>query len=229
MSVGIQCVGSVGPYRTISLSRVIDPATEKRRCRLQRHRENVQGVEDYHTDIDIMSHLGTHVEAPLHHGELTKGVTDFPSDYFLGRGVLLKLETCAPRALIEQKDLVAADRDRIKPGDIVLLDSLYHSEPFAARHDDERPQLSRQAAEWFLEKHARIVGFGDGISIENDAEHCNAGHDILLGNDILFIEVLQNLDRLEEDTFLIVLMPLSIVGLDSSPVNVMAIEGIPGL
>ncbi len=50
----------------------------------------------------------------------------------------------------------------------------------------------------------------------------------MLGNDILFIEVMKNIDRLQQDIFLIVYMPLPIIGLDSSPVNVMAIEGIPG-
>jgi kynurenine formamidase len=50
----------------------------------------------------------------------------------------------------------------------------------------------------------------------------------MLANDILFIEVLQNIDKLQQDIFLIIFMPLPIRGLDSSPVNVMAIEGIPG-
>jgi hypothetical protein len=65
----------VGPYRVVPLSKVIDPRTEKRRCKLQQHLTVVQGVEAYHTDIDITTHLGTHVEAPLHHVGLTKCVT----------------------------------------------------------------------------------------------------------------------------------------------------------
>jgi arylformamidase len=111
---------------------------------------------------------------------------------------------------------------------VVLLDSPYRGEPFAQSPDDRRPDLSRESAEWFLEKTVRAVGFGNGVAIENNPEHCIACHDILLGNDILFIEVMQNLYQLKDDVFLIVYMPLPIRGLDSSPVNVMAIEGIPG-
>jgi arylformamidase len=222
------CVGRVGPYRTINLSKIIDPKVERRRCQLHRHATVVQGVADYHTDVDIVTHLGTHVEAPYHHGNLTKDVVDLPADHFVGRGILLKMESCEPRGLIRRSDLDAASRKRVRPGDVVLLDSPYQAEPFMESPDDERPNLSRESAAWFLEKQVRAVGFGNGVAIENNAEHCVACHDILLGNDILFIEVMKNLDKLQDDVFLIVYMPLPIRGLDSSPVNVMAIEGIPG-
>ncbi len=222
------CVGRVGAYRSINLSRIIYPATEKRRCKLYRHKENVQGVEDYHTDIDIMSHIGTHVEAPYHHSGLTKDVTDIPPDCYVGRGVLLKLDNCEPRKLITISDINAANRNRVCPEDIVILDSKYKAEPFAQDPNDKRPHLSREAAEWFVEKKVKAIGFGNGICIETNIEHCIACHDILLGNDILIIEVLDNLDKLQQDIFLIVFMPLPIVGLDSSPVNVIAIENVPG-
>ena len=68
----------------------------------------------------------------------------------------------------------------------------------------------------------------DGIAIENNPEHCKAFHEILMPHDVTFIEVMQNLGRLLRKTFLLVCLPLPIRGLDSSPVNVMAIEGIPG-
>ena len=143
------------------------------------------------------------------------------------RGSLLKLDICRPRGLIRRADLEAADRGA-RADDVVLLDSPYHSEPFVESPDDRRPDLSRESAEWFLEKKVRAVGFGDGVAIENNAEHCIACHDIFLGNDIPFIEVLKNLGQLQDDVFLVVYIPLPIRGLDSSPVNVMAIEGIPG-
>ena len=172
------CVGALGAYRTVNLSRIIDLATETRRCLLRRHKTVVQGVEDYHTDLDIVTHLGTHVEAPYHHAHLTKDVTALPSDHYVGRGVLLRLTTCQPRALITRKDLEVADGERVRAGDIVILDSRYHSEPFVESPDDQRPHLSRESAEWFLEKKVKAVGFGDGICIETNVEHCNPGFPI---------------------------------------------------
>lgn len=221
-------VGMIGPYRTVSLSKVIDPASEKRRCEVRRHRADVLGVVDYHSDIDIMSHLGTHVEAPYHHGDDLNDVTELAADRFVGRGVLLRLDTCGPRVLITRADLDAADGGVVRVGDVVILDSPYHSEPFASLPDDNRPQLSREAAEWFLEKGVKSVGFGDGIAVENDPGHCVAFHEILMPSDVTFIEVMQNIDKLRDKVFMIVFLPLPIRGLDSSPVHVLAIEGIPG-
>ena len=39
---------------------------------------------------------------------------------------------------------------------------------------------------------------------------------------------MQDFDKLQQDVFLVVFMPLPIRGPDSSPVNVIAIEGVPG-
>jgi len=221
-------VGRLGPYRTVSLSKIIDPATEKRRCAIRRHEAHVQGVTDYHSDIDIMSHLGTHLEAPYHLHDDLKDVTALAPDRFLGRGVLLRLDTCAPRALITRRDLDAADDGTIQTGDVVLLDSPFHHEPFTPGPDDERPQLSRESAEWFFEKGVKCIGFGDGIAIENNPVHCKAFHEILMPHDVTFIEVMQHLDLLSQKIFLLVFLPLPIRGLDSSPVHVLAIEGVPG-
>jgi arylformamidase len=221
-------VGRVGPYRTVQLSTIIDPRTERRRCVLRRKPVNVNGVVDFHTEMDLITHLGTHVEAPCHHGTLTKDVTDLPADHFVGRGVLLKLATCGPGALITRDDLESAGAGRVRRGDVLVLDSRFHSEPFTEDPNDQRPHLSRESAEWFLAQGVKAVGFGDGICIEKNVEHCIACHDIMLGHDILFLEVLRNIDLLRTGIFLISYLPLPIKGLDASPVNVLAMEGVPG-
>jgi kynurenine formamidase len=221
-------VGRIGPYRTVQLSKVIDPTTERRRCILRRKPVDVNGVVDYHTEVDLITHLGTHVEAPYHHGTFTKDVTDLPADHYVGRGVLLRLNTCEPKALITVADLDAADRGRVRRGDVLILDSRFHSEPFVFNPHDQRPHLSRESAEWFLAKGVKAVGFGDGICIETNVEHCVACHDIMLGNDILFLEVLKNIELLEAEIFFITYLPLPVKGLDSSPVNILVMEGVPG-
>lgn len=221
-------VGRLGPYRTVQLSKVLDPDTERRRCVLQRKVVDVNGVLDFHTDIDLTTHLGTHVEAPSHHAGLTKDAAALPTDHYMGRGVLLNLATCDPRALITRKDLEAACPVPLQPGDVLVLDSRYHSEPFVPNPDDQRPHLSRESAEWFREKQVKAVGFGDGICIETNIEHCVACHDIMLGHDILFLEVMKNIEKLRSSVFLILYLPLPIRGLDASPVNIVAIEGVPG-
>ena len=130
--------------------------------------------------------------------------------------------------MITRHDLETADQGRVQKGDVLILDSRFQSEPFIISPDDQRPHLSRESAEWFLEKGVKAVGFGNGICIEQNIEHCNACHDIMLGNDILFLEVMKNIEQLNSDIFMILYLPLPIKGLDASPVNIVVLEGVPG-
>lgn len=51
-------------------------------------------------------------------------------------------------------------------------------------------------------------------------------HDILLKENIVFLEVLKNLEYLKTDVFFMSYAPLPILGLDSCPVRAYAIEGL---
>ena len=70
------------------------------------------------------------------------------------------------------------------------------------------------------------MGFGDGVSIEDGEANVKPFHDILMAQNCTFLEVLQNLELLKTDTFFISYAPLPIIGLDSCPVRVYAIEGL---
>ena len=59
-------VYELGNLRVVDLTKELDPETETRRLSLDRF--NTGGpIPDYHTHMDITSHLGTHVECPYHH------------------------------------------------------------------------------------------------------------------------------------------------------------------
>ncbi len=72
-------VGRIGPYRTVQLSKVIDPATERRRCVLRRKPVDVNGVVDYHTEADIF--LITYLPLPI------KGLDSSPVNILALEGV----------------------------------------------------------------------------------------------------------------------------------------------
>jgi len=82
--------------RLVDLSKLVDPATETRRCKL--YRFNTGGpIPDFHTNFDIMSHLGTHAECPYHHDDNWPDVTGLPLTTFVGRGVYVDFkDTVAP-------------------------------------------------------------------------------------------------------------------------------------
>ena len=109
--------------------------------------------------------------------------------------------------------ITAADLDReagkVKEGDIVIIDSSYKLAPFTPDTNTDKDER-----------------LGDGVSIENCNEDVKPFHDILMAENIVFLEVLKNLEQLKKDVFFMSYSPLPIKGLDSSPVRAYAIEGL---
>ena len=213
--------------RVVDLTKTLDPKTETRRCWLWRY--NTGGpIPDYHTIMDLTSHLGTHCECPYHHDDSWPSVAEMPLTSFLGRAFYVVLDLPANHQ-ITGEDLERAIGDRVREGDVVLLDSPHKLPPFTPATngpDDHRLVVGENSAKWFAAKKVKCVGFGDGVSIEDCQENVKPFHDILMAQNIVFLEVLKNLELLRADTFFISYSPLPILGLDSCPVRVYAIEGL---
>lgn len=218
----------MGNLRVVDLTKVLDPKTESRRCGLTRF--NTGGpIPDFHTIMDVTSHLGTHVECPYHHDDEWSDVQQLPITTFLGRAIYVNITHMSPNGKITGEDLEIACGDKIKEGDIVILDSPRKIPPFTDLTNtdkDERLFISRETADWLKEKKVKCVGFGDGVSIESNNEDVCAFHDVLMEVDIVFLEVLKNLEELSTDTFFMSYTPLPIIGLDSCPIRAYAIEGL---
>ena len=222
-------VFQLGNLRVVDLTKVLDPATESRRCHLTRF--NTGGpIPDFHTIMDLTSHLGTHCECPYHHDDNWPSVADLPLTTFLGRAIYVDFkDTVAPRAHLTAADLDRATAGKIKEGDIVIIDSSYKIPPFTPKtntDEDQRLLVGKESAEWFRDHKVKCVGFGDGVSIENCNEDVKPFHDILMAENIVYLEVLQNLEELKSDVFFMSYSPLPIKGLDSCPIRAYAIEGL---
>lgn len=218
---------TMGNLHIVDLTKVLDPNTESRRCRLWRF--NTGGsIPDFHTLMDLTSHLGTHCECPYHHDETWPSVAELPLTNFMGRGLYVTLDL-PENHQITAADLEKALGDKVQEGDTLIIDSPHKIPPFTPATngpDDHRLCVGGDCAQWLADKKVKCVGFGDGVSIEDNEEHVKPFHDVLMAQNVTFLEVLQNLDKLKTDTFFISFAPLPIIGLDSCPVRVYAIEGL---
>lgn len=219
----------MGNLRIVDLTKVLDPKTETRRCGLTRF--NTGGpIPDFHTIMDLTSHLGTHCECPYHHNDNWPSVADLPLTAFMGRAIYIDFkDTVAPYTHITKADLDRAAEGLIQEGDIVIIDSSYKIPPFTTLTNtdaDRRLLIGVESAEWFRDHKVKCVGFGDGVSIENCNEDVKPFHDILMAENIVFLEVLQNLEELQSNVFFMSYSPLPIKGLDSCPIRAYAIEGL---
>lgn len=190
--------------RIVDLTKVLDPKTESRRCHLIRY--NTGGpIPDFHTALDLTSHLGTHCECPYHHDDNWPSVADLPLTTFMGRGLYVVLDL-PENHQITGDDLEKAIGGRVKEGDVVILDSPHKLAPFTPATngpDDHRLVVGEDSAKWFAAKKVKCVGFGDGVSIEDCLENVKPFHDILMAENIVFLEVLKNLDQLKKDVFFV--------------------------
>ena len=221
-------VESLGPYRVVDLTKKVIPGQTDRRCEIRVKQS--ERTKDYSCEMDIMSHLGTHLEAPYHFDLGWKDTASFPVSAFMGRCVMLKITDIEPGAKITPEHMEKADGGRVRKGDIVLLDTPYHLEPFSYPDpaDEIRPYVNADMGQWLVDKGVKSIGFSDSADIETKVAEFIEFHRVAMGADITFIEVLENFDEIQADVFFLTALPMYVAGLDSCPVRVVAIEGIPG-
>ena len=170
-----------------------------------------------------------HIKGPgCDHDDNWPSVAEVPLTTFMGRAIYVNIEA-EPNSHITAEMLDKYCLPRMKDDTIVIIDSPHRIAPFTEKTntaEDKRLFVNAETAKWFKEHKAKCVAFGDGVSIESSNDDVKPFHDILLAENIVFLEVLKNLDKLEKDVFFMSYAPLPIKGLDSCPVRAYAIEGL---
>lgn len=160
--------------------------------------------------VSINTHVGTHIDAPLHMIANGKTLDQIPVEQLVGRGVLITVD--------EEFDIEPVRQAGIRAGDIVLFRtgmSEHYREP---NYFEQYPAMSEAMAQYLVSQKVRMVGVDTG-SIDNlDGFPI---HKILLGGDVLIIENLANLDRLIGKEFKVYALPIKLA-LDGAPARIIA-------
>lgn len=184
--------------------------------------------------LNLSSHSGTHVDAPLHYGPKTlegrpaMSIDQLDLSKCLGKAVCLDLRHCSIEKGITFKDLKDEfSRQRVKASDrnIILLwtgsDKLWGQREYF----NEYPGLTKEACEYLLENQAQVIGI-DAWGLDKPAPqmiedfHRSNNRDVLwpahvLGrtHPYLQIEKLCNLETLPHngEEFGVALFPIPIV------------------
>ncbi|MGY1838137.1 MULTISPECIES: NAD(P)-binding domain-containing protein [unclassified Modestobacter] len=174
------------------------------------------------THVDMVVHVGTHVDAPCHFIDGGPAIDDLPVDRFAGPGIVCRvragdLEVYGPDAL--------ADRDAIEPGDIVLLETGW-SQHFRTPRYDEHPSLSFELAHWLVDRGVKMIAL-DTPTPDLPVHVRPEGftwpvHQVLLRAGVLIAEHVTNLTPLSGRRVEAVFAPLNIGGADGAPVRALA-------
>lgn len=180
------------------------------------------------SEVTFCTHIGTHVELPFHHDVDGLDASDFPAEKLVGETIVLDISKYGNNEEIPLDELKEIAADRIQPGDIVFfytgLDINYYTDK---QHN--RPYFATEAIDWLVNKTGiKLMGVDtSGHEIRHKDGSPVVGqpnHELLLSSGVPLIEYLTNLKPIVDKRVWTFTLPVRIVGLESFPVRVIAVE-----
>lgn len=219
-----------GQKRIVNLSHKMIPGEEEYGLKLETH-NTADLYPQFEVDKDTWyilqsihmgSHCGTHIEFPYHHNRAGLDAGNFPLDRLIGDCVLLDYMHKKPNDAITLDELKTKSA-MIKTGDMILL-NFNCGKKYRTENSHERPYVTTEAVKWLVyEKKINLIG-SDASGIEIKGVPNQPNHQFLMDNQIPIIEFAANLNDLKKERFTLFVLALPIVGLDSCPVRLIAIE-----
>ena len=113
--------------------------------------------------------------------------------------------------------------DKIKEGTRLIIKTGWYKVYPDKRYFIDMPSLSTDACGFLAERKIECLAVDmPGVNYENFAE----AHKILLSKDILIVESLNNLDKINENEVFFAAVPLRLNGVYGSPCRAFVIEGL---
>ena len=168
--------------------------------------------------IFMSTHTGTHVDAPSHFAPGLASIDMIPASRLVCNAVLVSVPK-GPNELIEPADFLD---QQIRKGDAVVIATGWEKRATTNTYMTENPGLSGRAARYLAKKKVNVVGI-DGPSIDAGSDSKFTAHNILLPRNVLAVECLCNLSKIQANRFTLVLSPLKLGGATGAPARVIAI------
>lgn len=167
------------------------------------------GYNDHY--ISIGTHVGTHVDAPIHMLANTKTLDQTPIEQFVGSGLYIQVDNKA-------FTLETVKRSGIQEGDIVLFHTGMSDKYQEPVYFEDYPAMTEEIAKYLVDTKVKMVGV-DTCSVDNKDSF--PIHKILLGGNVLIIENLTNLEQLADKDFTVYALPIKLQ-IDGAPARVIA-------
>ncbi len=175
------------------------------------------------TRIEMVCHVGTHLDAPLHIFMDGPGFDQIPTGSLHGQGVVWHLDVQPFQDIT--LEMLQAKRPRLRAGDMLLLHT-----GWGRRFGDDtyldNPALTLDAAQWLVDQGVKLLGVDfatpDLALPRRAADFDWPVHKILLANGVLIAENLADYGALSDRRVEIVCGALNVEGADGSPARILA-------
>ena len=171
--------------------------------------------------IFLSTHTGTHMDAPSHFIQEAQSIDNLDVNRFFMENVHLLKISKSSNQLISVED-IASSGINIKENDAIIFATGWEYNRNSEKYVSENPGLSLEAANYISDKEINAVAI-DGPSIDAGIDSDFSVHKVLLKNNILIIENLCNLDKINKKFFKLLAIPLKLHRSSGSPIRALAI------
>lgn len=169
----------------------------------------------------MVSHTGTHVDAPWHYRTEGKKLHELAVDRFVRPAVVLDVRPTKARMPLTADSLESAarrSRVSIEQGDAILIRTGWEAKRGTPAYLSENPGLTEDGAAWLVRRGLSLVGI-DAANIDLPTATQFPAHHTLLAADLPILENLTNLVELRRSRFTLVALPLRLRGTTGSPIR----------
>lgn len=179
-------------------------------------------VHDYDSEVIFMStHTGTHMDAPSHFASDASSIDKISVKRFISNAILIKIKKGSNQLITVNE--IEKSNVRIMEGDAIVFSTLWENEIDKEYFFSHSPGLAEDAAKYLINKKVNAVCI-DSPSIDRGSDSSFAVHKLLLSKEILIVENLCNLSKLNSQYFTLIMAPLKLSGASGSPIRAIAVE-----
>lgn len=171
-------------------------------------------------ELELATHIGTHMDAPAHMISGGKTLDQYQVSDFTGRAFIIPFAKDDLDGM-KQDDYLARFEDEIRESDFIILKTGWSEKWGSDSYFKDYPALDKAGADYLSGFRIRGIGL-DAISIDKYESKSFEAHHAMLGNEILIIENLTDLEKIRSQFFTLYVFPLKITDADGSPVRAVA-------
>ncbi|NHE56172.1 cyclase family protein [Cyclobacterium plantarum] len=175
-------------------------------------------------NIDMYSHSGTHVDAPIHFGVEGPTIDLMPLSRLICKAAILDLTGVQPSYQIDVHDLGNLKDDWIKGEGLIIKtgwSKFSISDPHKYRN--QLPRISENLAQWLVDMGLNLLAVEPpSVANVNDLKEVTLIHRILFSGRVIIVEGICNLDEIKTEKVELMVLPLKIGGGDGAPARVLA-------
>ena len=173
------------------------------------------------TKITMLSHTGTHIDAPAHLFEKGTGLDEFEVSQFIGTAIVIDCREIPEGGKITMSHLEKYKKE-IRDVDFILFNTGWDDKWGKPEYFSGYPCIDHALAQMIAEGSYKGIGF-DTISVDPVDEPSLPRHKIILGtNNIINIENLTGLDKLPQGKVMFSCLPLKLSDADGCSARAVA-------